>query len=265
MSEAFDLHWDRAFELHDEGKFGQAIAEWREASRLDPEDGYVLDNIGVALWELGQREAAIAEWREAIRLEPDYGSPHENLATALSAPGYSPEALAAVRAAVQVCPNNADLYRLLGYHLVAEAGEGDKRGAEAGYEAAGAAFQQALDLDPASLYALIGLGRIQWRLGKKEEAIETLKATVAADPSDAEAHLALWDCQGSAFWQCRGRIGHLRGMIQTIEAMDKLPPSEEMRQYYARLNRVRRRVELVLFTGLGIAVFLIWMRRKRQS
>lgn len=80
MPEASGLHVDRGIELYEEGKLVEAIAEWREASRLDPEDGYVLNNIGRALWDLGQREAAIAEWREAARLEPDDGNLHGGLA-----------------------------------------------------------------------------------------------------------------------------------------------------------------------------------------
>jgi len=68
MSEASELHMDRGIELYEENKLLEAIAEWREASRLDPEDGYALNNIGSALWDLGQREEALPEWREAARL-----------------------------------------------------------------------------------------------------------------------------------------------------------------------------------------------------
>ena len=45
-SALFDQHWDRGFELFRQDKFLEAIAEWQEASRLDPEDGYPLHLIG---------------------------------------------------------------------------------------------------------------------------------------------------------------------------------------------------------------------------
>lgn len=50
MSDAFDRHWDRGWEFYEAGQFAEAITEWREAGRLDPEDGYVRRNIGAALW-----------------------------------------------------------------------------------------------------------------------------------------------------------------------------------------------------------------------
>ena len=254
MSEAFDRHWDRAFELYEEGKFVEAISEWREAGRLGPEDGYVLNNIGKALWHSGQQEAAIAEWREAVRLEPDYGNPHGSLARALSNLGYSPEALAAVRAAIRLCPNDASLHVWLGYHLTVEA---SKSGNKARGREAHAAFQRAVDLDPTNSYALLHLGKLQWWIGTKQEAIKTLKAATVADPNSVEAHVALAGRQS--------RMGRLRDATQTVLAIFDLPDSQERRQYYEWMNRLTRRVQIALFVVMGLAASLIWRRWKQRK
>ena len=60
MSDEFDLHRDRGWKLYKEEKYEEAIREWREASRLSPESGDVLNDIARALSELSHRETAIA-------------------------------------------------------------------------------------------------------------------------------------------------------------------------------------------------------------
>ena len=227
MSEAFDLHWDRGVELFKEGKKAEASTEWREASRRATNDA--------------QASASLAH--------------------ALSILGYSVEALAAVRAAIRFSPTDASLYSQLGYHLGVEA---DKTKNKPGWEAAGAAFQQAIDIGPTDSHGLHSLGVLKWRLGKKREAIAALKAAVAIDPNNAAAHLQLWEYQG--------RRWDIPGMVRTINAMNQLPASEEMEQHYAQMSREWPRVRGILLTGavllgVGIATLLIWMlliwRRRR--
>jgi len=184
------------------------------------------------------------------------------LAHALSNSGYSPEALAAVRAAVRLCPDEPSLYVWLGYHLAAEASRGRDR---AKGNKALAAFQRAVDLDPLNSYALIHLGKLQWWQGKKREAIETLKAAIAADPSDADAHIALWEYQGRAIWRCRGRLESFQGMMQTIEAMNNLPESKALNQHFEWINRIWLRIYIISSVGVGITALLLWnWWRKRK-
>ena len=262
MSEAFDLHWDREWELYEEAKFEEAIVEWREASRLGPEDGYVSHSIGLALSSLGREEEAVVEWREAVRLEPDYDKPHRSLAYALSETGSS-KALAAVRAAIRLCPDSADLHVWLGYHLIVETQIGGKYGDKADYEAAAAAFQRAISLNYSNFYAFHYLAMIQEQHGRRQEAVETLKAAVALAPNSAEAHFALWECQNRAFWRGRNRIASLRGAMQTANAINKLPDSEPLARYYERLNRFSRRFLITVFIVSSTAIVLILRRQKR--
>lgn len=254
MSDLFDAHWKNGLTLFNAGAFADAVSEWREASRLEPEDADVRYNLGIAYSEIGQHEAAIAEWREAIRLEPDHANAHIHLAYALSDAGCSAEAFAAVRAALRFDAQNSDLYTWLGYHLAAEA---ERDNEKAKWQAAGVAFEKATTLDPTNAYALRCLGTTLWRLGHRRQAIETLKAAVKADPANDEGYFVLGECQRRAL--------HWRGFCQTVIAMNKLPISEEMARFYARVNRCTRRFQIGLAIGAGIAAILIWKRRQKRK
>ena len=254
ISEVFDQHWDRGWALFEAGEFEEAIVEWRAAADLDLKDGYVLNNIGCALSKLGRKEKAITEWRKAVQLEPDYDNPHTNLAYALSAAGCSPEALAAVRAAIRLNSDDVNLYNYLGFHLLVQADENKDK---AGWEAATAAFQQAINVEPKNSYACRHLARAQWCLKRKREAIRTLKAAIVVSPDDAAAYIQLERCQVYS--------GRIRDASRTIQLIHNLPQSEEVDAFFADLDRtvVRGSVRL----GIGaclIGVVLggwIWYRR----
>ena len=257
MCSLFDLYRRRGWEFFHEGQFKEAIAEWRVAADLDPEDGYILSSIGQALSEMGQQEAAVAEWRQAVRLEPNYDKPHIRLAYALSARGYSLEALAAVQAAIRLKSDDVNLYNFLSYHLMVQA---EATNNKADWEKAVKPLQQSIALNPTDSYARRHLAKIQWFSGRKREAIAILKAAVAVVPDSIEAYLQLQEYQAAA--------RQFRDMIQTIDAMNKLPdPEEKIAHYYFDLRSslwVKFRVALIISVGL-VAVLvgvLAWNRRQ---
>lgn len=258
MCSLFHIHRDRGWKFFHEDKFEEAIAEWRVAADLDPEDGYVLAAIGEALSKLGQSEAAFTEWREAVHLEPEYEVPYICLADALLEKGYASKALATIRAAVRLCPPSANLYIRLGHYLATQA---DENSDKAGCEAAAEAFQQAIDIEPANSYARRHLARTQWVRGKKREAIRTLKDAVQVDPNDAEAHIQLWNYQSRAW--------NFRGMIRTTYAIEKLPDSEALNEHYADINNLWPQTQRTLLLIVGVVTVLggvwIWNRRRRDA
>ncbi len=258
MCSLFHKYRDRGWEFYEADKFEEAITEWRVAADLDPEDGYVLNIIGSALLKLGREEAAIVEWRKSVQLEPDYDAPHTNLAYALSDPGYSPEALAAVRAAIRLKSDNVYLYNYLGFHLLVQADENKDK---AGWEAATAAFQQAIDIDPTNSYAHRHLAKTQWARRKKRDAIATLEAAISVNPEDFKAYKQLL---GYQTW-----VGNLRGAIRTGNTIDALPETEETDQYVADYDRLEKRVMIGLYISAGLTAVLtgmwIWNRRGRGA
>ena len=258
MCSLFHMYRSRGWEFFHEGKFEEAIAQWRVAADLDPEDGYVLSSIGLALSEMGQQEAAITEWRQAVRLEPNYDKPHIRLAYALSARGYSLEALAAVQAAIRLKSDDVNLYNFFSYHLMTQA---EETGNKADWEKAVEPLQQSIALDPTDSYASRHLAGIQWFSGRKREAIATLKAAVAVIPNSIETYFQLQEYQAQS--------GQFRDMMQTINAMNELPdPEEKIAHYYSDLQGrlwLKFRHTLLMSTILSTVLIgvLVWNRRRR--
>ena len=103
-------HYNRGSELQDHGKLAEAIAEYREAIRLQPNHEKAHNNLGLALQDQGKLAEAIAEFREAIRLQPDFAVAHCNLGLALVKRGSLPEAIAACREAIRLKPDLAEAH-----------------------------------------------------------------------------------------------------------------------------------------------------------
>ncbi len=78
-------HLARGTALFEQSKWDEAIAEYREALRLKPDDAVAHRNLGAALYGKGDLDGAIAEYREALRLQPNYAQAHANLGVALKA------------------------------------------------------------------------------------------------------------------------------------------------------------------------------------
>ncbi|MFQ5892777.1 MAG: tetratricopeptide repeat protein [Nitrospinota bacterium] len=79
-AQTFDLlaeHNRRALALVERGELEGAVAEWREARRVAPENVPVLHNLGIVLIKLGRLEEAEEALLEAVRL--DYQNPKAHL------------------------------------------------------------------------------------------------------------------------------------------------------------------------------------------
>ena len=63
-------HNNAGYELQEQGRLGEAIAEYEEAIRLNPRDADAYYNRGSANDELGQYQRAIQDYDEALRLNP---------------------------------------------------------------------------------------------------------------------------------------------------------------------------------------------------
>ena len=78
-----------------QGKFDEAIAAFREAVRLKPNEGHYRLDLAYALHSAGKPDDAVSALREAIRLNPDNLSAQVNLGNGLASQGKFDEAIAA--------------------------------------------------------------------------------------------------------------------------------------------------------------------------
>ena len=69
FSEA-EEHTQKGADFHQQGRWAEAVAEFTEAIRLNPEIAVAYSNRGNTYLQLGQLERAIQDIDEAIRLDP---------------------------------------------------------------------------------------------------------------------------------------------------------------------------------------------------
>ena len=104
--------------LRDQGKVDEAIAEFRESIRHQPDYSWAYNNLGVILCHMKHDYTkGEAAFREAIRFQPDYARAHNGLATALLSQGRLAEAIAEFGEAVRFQPDNANAHIDLGQAL----------------------------------------------------------------------------------------------------------------------------------------------------
>ncbi len=86
-------HVNLGVELDQQGKWGEALAEYREAERLAPKRYQVHNNLGNLLANMGKTDEALAEYREAVRLNPELPLLHDGLGSVLAGLGRFGEAM----------------------------------------------------------------------------------------------------------------------------------------------------------------------------
>ena len=98
------FHFNLAQALGSTGQWDRAIAEYREAARLGPDDYTTLYNLAAALHKKGDAAAAIPEYRRAIALAPGEASFHLSLAKSLEEVGRAAEAVREYEAYIRLAP-----------------------------------------------------------------------------------------------------------------------------------------------------------------
>jgi len=93
--------------LGDLGRHEEAIAKYRRATELDPEDASPWYNWGTGLGDLGRHEEAIAKYRRATELDPEDASLWYNWGNSLGGLGRHEEAIAKYRRATEIDPEFA--------------------------------------------------------------------------------------------------------------------------------------------------------------
>jgi tetratricopeptide (TPR) repeat protein len=80
-----DTHYDLANALCRKRLWDEAVSQYREDLRLNPDDAAGHNNLGVALFQKGKLPDAVSEFEAALRLKPDYPEASRNLAAAMRA------------------------------------------------------------------------------------------------------------------------------------------------------------------------------------
>jgi predicted O-linked N-acetylglucosamine transferase (SPINDLY family) len=109
--------------LQQAGRLDDAIAVYRRAVALAPDDACAHNNTGSALREQGRLDEAIAAFRRAIELNPTLAPAHSNLGVTLADQGKVSEAIASLRRSIALEPHFARAHSSLVYTLMFSPGQ----------------------------------------------------------------------------------------------------------------------------------------------
>lgn len=234
------LHFHLANALMLQQKTAEAVAQYQEAVRLQPDLAEAHCKLGYAYSELGRMGEAIRSYREAVRIKPDLAEAHANLGAALLQQRTLDQAVEHLRRAIQLKPGDPTVRFNLGY-AYAEQGQFDKAIesysdalrlkpdyvdalnnlggvylAKGDVASALAQYAKAVQVKPDDGWAHFNMGRALARQGKTVEAAAHLREAVRIHPKDAEAQYALGDVLATQ--------GKFREAVEHISEAHKLQP-----------------------------------------
>jgi len=91
-------------DFEEEGFLDDALAYYREAIKVSPDDAFVHMKLGLCLKRQGHLDEAIGWYRRAVHLDPNYVQAHNNLGVALQAQGRLDEALPQYQRVLEIDP-----------------------------------------------------------------------------------------------------------------------------------------------------------------
>jgi tetratricopeptide (TPR) repeat protein len=103
--------------LQQAGRVPEAIAQYEQALRFEPDYAKARNNLGNALWQTGRIPEAIEQYDQAIRINPDLAEIHINLGNALLASGRTTEAIGHFQQALRIKPDEPAIQNNLAWLL----------------------------------------------------------------------------------------------------------------------------------------------------
>jgi tetratricopeptide (TPR) repeat protein len=202
--------FERGVESLKAGRLEEAEAAFRRVLKEGGREPYVYNNLAIVHQQQGRHAEAIAECREAIRLDAAYPAPRVVMGGSLLALGRTAEAVTTLEAAVKLLPKErlpreqlARAYERAGrpaaaieqYRAMRDAAPDDP---ESAYQLGRAylrlsewAMQRLRDIDPGSARLYQALGHNYRVQGRADLAVRAFERAAQADPKLPEVHLAL--------------------------------------------------------------------------
>ena len=189
--------------LRYQGKLPEALAELREAQRIDPASARAYRELGMIMRAQRNLAESAAAYREAVRLDPDSTEAHNGLAVTLANSGKLEEAVAAFREIIRIDPDSA-----VGYYNLAYALADLDRDVESA-----AALREVIRINPNHYNARYNLGEL-FRLEEKfDDSAAQFREYLRLAPDTP---------------QNRRNITRARGFVRQFEDPDAPPVVETM-------------------------------------
>lgn len=244
--------------LYDEGKFADAVVEYRNAIRVDERFGEARYKLAEAYAALGNIQRAIPEYIRAADLLPDNVEAQVKAGSVLLLGGRFEDARSRAEKALAADPKSVDAQILLGN---ATAGMKNLDGAieeietavalapseGRGYANLGALqmakgnadeaekmFRRAIEVEPGSVAAQLALANFLWGTDRRTEAEERFQAALQIDGKNGLANRAL-----ATFYLSGPTPDKAEPYLKTLADEAKEPgPRIALGEYYMRLGRL---------------------------
>ncbi|MDX2151310.1 MAG: tetratricopeptide repeat protein [Bryobacteraceae bacterium] len=164
---------DNAGDLLQKGRAQEAVAEWKKALAMQPDDWTALSGLGAALAEAGEYESAMAQFKKAVDADPEYYKSYSNWGVSLARIGRFDEASELLRKALDLNPQDAKALGSYGGVLL-NLGRTDE---------ARQLLTKALEIDAGDADAHNNLGSIHARAGDFETAVRHFEQALVTEPN----------------------------------------------------------------------------------
>jgi len=197
---------NKGLSLFSLGQKEEAMSCFLEALRINPHDDEAHNNLGDVYKAQGKLDEAVREYQEALRIDPDDSTAHHNLAEAYQAQGNWDEA------------TREHQWRLkgLGNYSWAHVEMGNVYQDQGKLDEAITEYREALRIDPNYGTAHSYIGDTYKAQGKLDEAVREYQEALKIDPDDSRGH-------------------RHRGLARAYQAQGRL--DEAVREYREALKR----------------------------
>lgn len=177
----FRGHYNLGLAYDRQGRFGEAVGEYRTAIRLNPAFADAHYNLGLIYIRFGSISDGIGEIVTANRLKPGDAEAHYNLANAYSEVGRLGDAVEVYLTAIRLKPDYQEAYCNLGI-AYARQGSLDK---------AAEALATAVRLKPDDVETRVNLAMAYLKLGRLRDAAGEYTVILQRNPGDSRIRRSL--------------------------------------------------------------------------
>jgi len=169
-----------AASLSQTGRHQEAIDKLEAVRKSSPDSPSVLDNLGFALIRAGRPAEAATHLEHLVAIYPRRADVHLRLGALYSSAGHKAKAIEHFKQAVQINPDLVEAHASLG--LLLESSQADD---------AVAHLREAIQLAPDQIDYRMSLGNLLRRAGRTPESVVPFQAAIRLQPERWQAHESL--------------------------------------------------------------------------